>query len=293
MYALVIPLVWGAALWSLYRQRLTRAWLPLVLGTFVPLVPLMVRNVTVHAPLFSTSNRFAEAFIQGNSASSHPYRFVIPSDTRAIMEESGGKPWPLVKATLATHPSVSSWFALQGSKFLSLMDPFEPSDNVSIPFMGRISPFVKWGIQHWMIITPGLIGLLISLLRRDTRHWPLWVVLPALLGALVVAIPLSRYRQALAVIWIPWAVYLAVWLVHHTRQRQWGWVGALVMCVALGWVLSLGPLSRCPPDQRERPAEYALSASLYQKMKRPDEAERMQTVLREKFPNFEVVPERP
>jgi hypothetical protein len=292
MYVIVIPLVWGVTLWILYRQRLTRAWLPLVLGTFLPLIPLMIRNVTVNAPLLSTSNRFAEAFIVGNAASAHPYLLVIPRETRAILEKTGGKPWSIVKATLATHASVSSWFALQGSKVLSLMDPFESYDNVSIPFMERISPFVKWGVRHWMIITPGLIGLLISLLRRDARHWPLWIVLPALLGAIVIATPLSRYRQALAVIWIPWAVYFAVCLVRHARQRQWGWVAALVMCLALGWVLSLGPLSRCPPEYRERPIEYILSASLYRKLEQPEEAERMQKVLRERFPNFEVVPAR-
>lgn len=291
-YMLIIPLVWGAALWILYRQRLTRAWLPLVLGTILPLVPLMVRNATVNAPLLSTSNRFAEAFILGNAASAHAYLLVIPRETRAILQETGGKPWPVVKATLATHGSVSSWLALQGSKFLSLMDPFESYDNVSIPFMERISPFVKWGIRHWMIITPGVIGLLISLLRRDTRHWPLWILFPALIGAFVISTPFSRYRQALVIVWIPWAVYFAAWLVHNARQRQWGWVGALAGCVALGWVLSLGPLSRCPPERRERPLEYILSASMYRKLERPDEAERMMKVLRERFPDFQVVPAR-
>jgi hypothetical protein len=138
-----------------------------------------------------------------------------------------------------------------------------------------------------MIITPGLIGLLISLFRRDTRHWPLWIVLPALLGAIVIAVPLSRYRQALTVLWIPWAVYFAFRLVQYTQQREWPRVAALTSCLAVGWALSLGPLSRCPPDRRDRPSEYLLSIDLYQRLGQPDEAERMKKILRDEFPKFQ------
>jgi hypothetical protein len=256
------------------------------------LIPLAVRNVSAGAPLLSTSNRFAEAFIQGNAASSHPYFFVIPRDSRAILEQSGGKSWAVVMATLATHSSASSWFAHQGSKMLSLMDPFESPDNASFSFMERYSPFVKWGIRHWMIITPGLIGFLTSLIRRDTRQWPLWIVLPALIAAIVIALPLSRYRQALAVLWIPWTVYFALILVQRTRQRAWPRIVAMVLCLVAGWALSLGPLSRCPPQFRDRPTEYAVSVDVYRKLNRPEEAERMWEMLRQKFPSFPVAPTR-
>jgi 4-amino-4-deoxy-L-arabinose transferase-like glycosyltransferase len=288
VYAVLIPLVWAVTFWVFHRHRKRPAWMAVVLGTLVALAPLMVRNMAVGAPLLSSSNRFAEAFIQGNAASSHAYFFVIPRDTRAILDKTAGKPWPLVKATLQTHPSISSWFAHQGSKFLSLMDPFESPDNVSFPFVEQISPFVKWGIRHWMIITPGLIGLLISLIRMDIRHWPLWIVLPALIGAIAVAIPLSRYRQAFAVLWIPWTVYFGFCLIQHLRRRDWPRAVGLTLCLVAGWTLSLGPLSRCPPQFRDRPSEYAVSVDVYRKLGRADEAEQMLKVLREKFPAFPI-----
>lgn len=286
LFALLIPLVWGATFWLFFRQQKTRAWTPVMLGTLVALAPLMIRNVAVGAPLLSTSNRFAEAFIQGNAASAHPFLFVIPRETRTILEQSGGKSWPVVKATLATHSSIASWTELQGAKFLSLMDPFESHDNVSLPFMGQFSPIVKWGIQYWMIITPGLIGLIISLVQRDTRHWPLWIILPALIGAIAVAIPLSRYRQAFAVLWIPWGVYLAFRLYRHFQQKEWPRMAVLVLLLFTGWGLSLGPFSICPRQFYDRPTEYAVSVTVYRKLNRPNDAERMQQILRERFPSF-------
>jgi 4-amino-4-deoxy-L-arabinose transferase-like glycosyltransferase len=281
VYALLIPVVWGATFLIFRRHGRIGTWMVLVFTTLMTLAPLAVRNVAAGAPLLSTSNRFAEAFILGNSGSTNVYLFVIPRDTRAILEQSAGKPWPVVKATLATHRSIVNWMALQVFKFLSLMDPFEPPDNMSFPFMERFSPFVKWGIKHWMIITPGLIGLLISLFRKDTRHWPLWIALPAFIGAIFVAIPLSRYRQAFAVLWIPWAVYFAYHLIQHARQQEWRRTAVLALCLAIGWALSLGPLSRCPLKYRERPTEYELAVYVYQKLNRPEEAKGMWAILQE------------
>jgi 4-amino-4-deoxy-L-arabinose transferase-like glycosyltransferase len=292
LFAVLIPIVWAATFWAFRRQHKLGAWAVVIVGTLAMLAPLMVRNAAVGAPVLSTSNRFAEAFIQGNSASSHPYFFVIPRDTRAIFEQSGGKAWPVVKATLATHPSVSSWLALVGSKFLSLMDPFESPDNVSFRYMERISPFVQWGIRHWMIITPGLIGLIISLFRKDIRHWPLWIIVPALIGAIVVAIPLSRYRQALALLWIPWTVYFAFCLAKHAQRGEWPRVVVLTLCLVTGWILSLGYLSRCPPQFQDRPTEYAVAADVYRKLNRPEDAERMRGILRQRFPSFPSGPRR-
>lgn len=292
LFAFLIPIVWAATFWVFRQHQRLGAWAAVVLATLATLAPLMVRNAAVGAPLLSTSNRFAEAFIQGNSATSHPYFFVIPRDTRAILDASGGKAWPLVKATLATHPSVSSWLALVGSKFLSLMDPFESPDNVSFSFMEKFSPFVKWGVRHWMIITPGLIGLGISLVRKDKRHWPLWIILPALVAAIAIAIPLSRYRQALALLWIPWTVYFAFCLAKHVQQREWPRVTILSLCVVTGWMLSLGPLSRCPPKFHDRPGEYAVSVDVYRKLNRLEESERMREVLRQKFPSFPAGPKQ-
>lgn len=282
VYSLLIVLVWGATLWWLHRYQKIKAWPAIALGTIVALTPLIIRNITVKAPPLSTSNRFAEGFILGNSASSHPYVFEIPSDMGPILKASGGKAWPVVTGTLSTHPSVVNWLTFQGSKFLSLMDPFETPDNVSFPFMERFSPLVKWGLKHWMIITPGLLGLALGFLRGDTRHWPLWVILPPLLGAIVVALPLSRYRQALAVLWIPWAVYFAFCLLQYARQRNTIRVAVLAVCLVSGWSLSLGPLSRCSAEELDRSLEYALAEGIYQKANQVEEAESMRRILREK-----------
>jgi len=49
------------------------------------------------------------------------------------------------------------------SQLRSLLDPFEPSDNLSIYFVARISPVVRFGLKYWMIVVPGLGGLMLTL----------------------------------------------------------------------------------------------------------------------------------
>lgn len=286
VYALLIPILWGAVLITLRRSERLAGGIAVILGTFLALAPLLIRNTQVHAPLFSSSNRFAEAFIQGNSVEAHPFLFVIPDDTGPILRQTGGRPWPVIKAALATHPSVGSWARLQASKLLSLLDPFESYDNISIAFMERFSPLVRFGWKHWMLITPGLCGALLSLVKRDTRHWLHWMLLPCLVAPLLIALPLSRYRQTLALLWIPWAVYFAAWVLQQMQQRQWKSVASVLAAVVVGWALSLGPLSRCPAAFRDRPNEYELAAQVYDRMHQPENAAEMRQIAKRLTPTF-------
>jgi hypothetical protein len=142
----------------------------------------------------------------------------------------------------------------------------------------RISPVVKWGLKHWMIITPGLGGLLLGILRRDKRHWPLWVLMPVMLATVIVGVPLSRYRQFLMVLWIPWAACFFVQVIAYAREKQTRKVIFMSLFLLTGWTLSLGPLARCPRDLYERSAEYNIAAQIYQKFNQPDKARRMKEI---------------
>ncbi len=286
-FALLVPLVLLACAVYFGRRREFLTPVSVAVGAGLVVLPLIVRNQLVGAPLLSTSNRLAESLITGQARPSGASIFAIPPQTRSLFEKSEGHAGRLIVETLKTHPNFGSWFRLQWDKALSLFDPYEPIDNVNLCFFGRISPIVRWGLQHWMIITPGLGGLFLSLYRRDVRHAWLWLFLPVMLANVLVGLPFSRYRQFPMVLWIPWAAYFLVELLGAVRQER-RLAAVMAGFLAIGWTLSLGPLARTPREAYDRTTEYLLSVSIYETLGQPENAERMKALIRERFPDLKM-----
>jgi 4-amino-4-deoxy-L-arabinose transferase-like glycosyltransferase len=282
-FFLIVPLVWAIAGWLLWRRKEKLNAAVVVGVTVLTLLPLIVRNASVGAPLLSTSNRFAEAFIQGHARGTQASSFVIPRETRQILERSQGRSLAVVRETLATHEHPGTWFKLMGAKLLMLVDPYESPDNISFYFMERISPVIRLGLEYWMIVVPGIGGLIMSLAKRDQRHLWLWLLLPTLIAGVILGVALSRYRQILAVVWIPWAGYFLyhVWFYAKENTKRAAWMAGA--CVA-GWLLVLGPLARVPRETYERDAEYSMAAQVYDAIRQPEKAAEMRAILQQHFP---------
>jgi len=293
-YAALIP-VFGTALVILSHRR--RDWSAVTrIGTAMALaiVPLIVRNHAVGAPLLSTSTRFAETFIVGNAGSSHPSVGIIPDEMGAILRETEEKPLRVVRTTIASHQhGVLGWLRLEGSKLLSLADPYESPDNLSIYFVETISPVVRFGLRYWMILVPGLAGCALAMLRGERSHLWLWLFLAVMLPGLLVGVALSRYRQSLAVVLIPWAAYFFSCAADAIRRRALRVAAVQGVVLALGWLLVLGPLARQPWDKYERPAEYLLAAQIYRELGREADFHRMLGVIHDKFPALQVETHEP
>jgi len=71
-YLLLIPVVLVALAGFAWRRQQWAMVVRVAIVTFLTLSPLMIRNWCVKAPLLSTSNRLAEAIIQGNAGTSRP-----------------------------------------------------------------------------------------------------------------------------------------------------------------------------------------------------------------------------
>ncbi len=285
-FLLLIPLVLVVLAISAVRRRNFAPLLWLTCGLLAAVSPLLIRNAKVGAPLFSSSTRFAEGFIEGNARDASPNQFAIPPEMCAILKKSGGKTGPVIVETIKTHPGPGSFLRLQTMKVLSLLDPYEPRDNVSIYFVENISPPVRWGLKHWMIIIPGVAGMMMGVALGNRRHFWLWVLLFPLLAGVLMGIPLSRYRQSLALLWIPWA---ACFLVAFWEKLQQNRRIALVMAsgLVLGWTACLTVFSRVPRNEYERPAEYHMAENVYEDMGQPDKVEQMKRLIHEKFPGEE------
>lgn len=251
---------------------------------------LVIRNAEVGAPLLSSSNRLPEAIVIGHAVSTQPAVFTVPPEMRSLFERANGSNLRLFIETVRTHPGPGSWLWLQLRKALSLFDPTESCDNVGFGFFYELSPFARFGLRHWMLIVPGVVGAMLSLLRRDRRHAVLWLMLPLLASNVLINIPVSRYRQTLMVLWIPWAVYAFTLLAAQVRSKQWRSAATVLGPMVVLWALCLGPLAQLPPRLADRPAEYQMAIEIYDRAHDEVRANEMRALLHQKFPGEPEVP---
>jgi 4-amino-4-deoxy-L-arabinose transferase-like glycosyltransferase len=288
-YILLIPAVLVTLAFLVWKRRCGGVVLRVVIAISLVLIPLIIRNGCVKAPLLSSSNRFAETFVHGNAGSSHPYLFMIPQETGRILSETHGRMLPVIRATIASHPDgILGWTKLQFRKLLSLLDPYESPDNLSFYFMAAISPLVWLGLKYWMVLVPALAGFFLMVRQWERGHFWLWVFFLSLLASLFVGVPVSRYRQSLMIFFIPWAACFMSFLCGLIRRREFYKAGGYAIALLLGWLLVQGPLAQHPRRYYERPNEYLLAAQIYQQLGNERKLSEMQTLIHQKFPDIKT-----
>ena len=289
-FLVVIPAVVAARLWRGYRERDFRGLAALALPIVLAVSVVAYRNLQVGAPLLSTSNRYMENVVIGNAASTHPAVFRAPPEMRALVRAANGDMKKLFVDSVRTHPSLSSWAWLQARKVLSFFDPDEPCDNITLAFMGTISPMVRFGLPHWFIIVPGVLWLFLSLWRRDKQHAWLWALLPLISSSIFLTVAVSRYRQALVVFWLPWAVYALSIVVAHLKSRMPARAAVPALLCVSGWAacwLAPGVIDASAAD---RPTEYQIAIGIHEQLGETESADAMRALLRERFPGASESP---
>jgi len=146
---------------------------------------------------------------------------------------------------------------------------------------------VRFGLPHWLIFIPGLGGLLLGLWKRDRRQGWFWIFFACLLGSLLFTTVLSRYRQSLAILWIPWAAWFLVACWDALQRKSFLKFSAAALFLLLGWWFCLQPHPYFRPEHAYyRSTEYRLAAVIYEKRGRPDKAQESLDKLRQRMPNL-------
>jgi 4-amino-4-deoxy-L-arabinose transferase-like glycosyltransferase len=287
-YLLAIPMAIAVLAGFAVRRRQWGILVRVCLALTLSLLPLMIRNYAVNAPLLSSSNRFAETFIQGNVSGTIPTTVVFdPGQMGRILTATHGRTLSLIRVTISTHPEgLRGWLKLQEAKAMTLLDPYEIPDNLSFYFVARVSPVVRWGLRYWMILAPALAGLVMSIWRRQFACIWIWTFLPIFLVGLFIGFPLSRYRQSLMVFLLPCAGYFLACLWSYLQNREFAKVALCGLYLLAAWGLLLGPLARRPGTQYERPQEYLISSEIYHALGQEEKATEMLEAVRLKFPQF-------
>lgn len=275
----IVSFVPLAILWALLTDRLGTeegsggsparrgpgAWKPgisraalLVAGFLVALIPLVLRNTAVGAPLLSSTTRAPLAFIMGNAPGAMPVGAAIPESTVAILGASDYGLASTVVETLRAHRGdAGTLLAMQWAKLQGLFNSYEVPDNPSFYYAALQSPVLAWGLRFSCLSGLGLVGLILSA-RRYRAHLLLHLYLLGTLSLFLLASVVSRYRQPLV---IPLAIYAGFALTEAwraARERRF----VLAASVIAGSVLISLALPRTPPPgyRYYRAAEFLVAA---------------------------------
>ena len=268
-----------AALWMLWSCRSRgfggrRAMEALVLfgaGVVVAVMPLLVRNAIVGAPLLSITTRGPLAFVMGNAPDAQPAGATIPPSTPGILRRAGYTMSGTIRETVALYRG--QWGGLiahQWSKLKALWGNFEIPDNPSFYYATHISPALRFGLRFLPAASVGLVGIALSLFASAKGRDPLRALLPlflvAAMGIFLLAHVVSRYRQPMLLALFPLAGFAVSWAL----KRGWGArAGAFVAAIVVALILPWGP----PPGYGySRPAEFIMTARIHAQRGEVDEA---------------------
>jgi 4-amino-4-deoxy-L-arabinose transferase-like glycosyltransferase len=202
------------------------------------LAPLFVRNVIVGASPWSIGPAGAYGafnFISGHAVDSDPrLGFPFSPSAARIFAATDARLLPVMRATLATHPSFASWARRMGAKVLAFWDGWENADNINFYYFLLHSPFVAIvGIRFALLAPLGMMGLALS--GRRALSPPAAAVACGLIAGLVFFTS-SRVRLTAAVALIPFA---AAALVETARRIRSGRSRSIILPAAAGLITAV------------------------------------------------------
>jgi hypothetical protein len=227
-------------------------------GILAALVPLMIRNLVVGAPLLSVTTRAPLAFIMGNAPETTPVGASIPPSTAAILNASEYRLLPTIVETLKAHQGrIGDILNIQWQKLSAVFNSYEVPDNPSFYYAALHSPVLRYGMRFSCVVGLALAGLWLGA-RRFERYGLLYLHLASILGLFIVAQVVSRYRQPILISLFLFAGVAVTELVGAIRAGRFSRAGVILAgAVVLSFVMPATP----PPGYRYyRSAEFLAAA---------------------------------
>jgi 4-amino-4-deoxy-L-arabinose transferase-like glycosyltransferase len=264
--------------WFREPRRLAVLGGAFALGMAAAFVPVVFRNLVVGAPALKLAVTGSTVYAVFNAAGSSPYFFQIhPAAFVPIIEASGGDLVATILGCLRSFASAGDVVLFYLHKAAGLAIPYENPDNANFYYAALKSPLLGVLPNYAVLFPVGVVGL--ALAARRLRAWA--TLLPfslSLLAAILLTLPLSRYRATLAVFLIPFAALALAEAVAFLRARRFVPLTAVVLGGGLAF-LAAGALqdrvafAGVPRDfHYYRAAEFLLGASVYERQGRPAEA---------------------
>ena len=208
----------------------------LAFGLSLGILPVILRNLAVGAPAFELAVTGSVVLAVFNSAAADPLAFSPRPETFApIMDIAGTSLFSVLAACLASFPSGGSFLSFYLTKAAGLIAPFEHPDNLNYYYATSVNPWLGFLPGYALLLPLALLGLVLAV--RDGRpFFRGWLpVAVALVAAMMLTLPLSRYRAVFAVYLIPLLGGAVRALFVRHRERRFGAIGgslAFVLTIA-------------------------------------------------------------
>jgi dolichyl-phosphate-mannose-protein mannosyltransferase len=260
LFFLPLCLVWIARETAPHYRRVAAL---LLVGMLMGCMPLIVRNLLVGVPAFSTSNRAIEAIIEANAVDAQPIGLNIPPTMAALLTEADGSLVRTVRGVLRQYDGqAGALLRRQWVKLWGLFDPREFPDNLDYAYGQAISPVLRGSPGFPGVALCGIAGLLLTF-RQGGAHRLIRFYVVAALATQVVTIVVGRYRLALTAVLIAIGATYPVQCWDRLRVRSRSTIRAIGLVPALVAVyLLIRPAELRALDPTGRELEYSMAIRL-------------------------------
>ena len=165
--------------WLYVRSRSFQATLSVFAGFGICLSFLLYRNITVGAPLFSSSSVGAITYVMANYPGYQPENgFSYYPGAAAVMQATDGEMIPASLMIIGQHESFLDWVWLQVKKLGAVFHWFEIPNNINTYLAAEFSDALKFTfLPYSVILALAIPGLILNIRDGKTVNllWALFV----------------------------------------------------------------------------------------------------------------------
>jgi len=250
-------------------RRAWRTYVGAAFGVAAGVAPVIVRNLVVGAPPLQMAVTGTVVLAVFNSSTSDPLFFSARAENfEPVMRASGASLLETLAACASSFASLSDWAVFYLRKGAGLLAPFENPDNLNYYYVALVNPWLGW-LPAWGTLIPlAVIGAILGWERRGAALWCWFPSSLTLLAAMVLTLPLSRYRAVWAIHLMPLAGLAlggAASAFRGREVRRLALMAAGLLLVALAQLLAQQKVlfaARSAAAAMYRPPEFVLSAKL-------------------------------
>ena len=286
---ILAPLAFLSA--GLARDRAVKSGAGFAAGALVGVTPVVIRNLLVGAPPFQIAVTGTVVLAVFNSSSSDPVLFSArPENFAAVMDLAGASLFETLLACSRSFSTLSDWAGFYALKAAGLVAPFENPDNLNFYYAALVNPWLGLLPAYGVLLPLVLTGAILAWPARRVSWW-CWVPSPlTLLAAMLLTLPLSRYRAVWAIHLMPFAGLALSRALSWARERSFARLGGLALALATITAIQFAVQqqvfwgARRAQSLAYRPSEFVLAARMEASKGRFAEAAREMDRLAELHP---------
>lgn len=251
------------------RGRVLRNCVLFAAGALAGLLPVVIRNLMVGAPPFQIAVTGSVVLAVFNSASSDPLLFSArPENFAPVMGLAGASLFETLLVCARSFSTIADWAGFYALKTAGLVAPFENPDNVNFYYVALVNPWLGLLPAYGVLLPLALVGVVVAWPARRASWWCFLPSPLTLLAAMLLTLPLSRYRAVWAIHLMPFAGLALSRAFAWARGRSFARLGGLAAFVAFVAVVQFVVQREVFWGARRaqglvyRPAEFVLAARM-------------------------------